>query len=302
MLRRKLGPLVAALLIALGLLVALPALAGGPPTNTPPVIDGYIFTDTVWVDVAYTPTDYPTGTLLYDEYTTPDSEMGSNELYAIFITWDSDNLYLGLQHYTYSNNGVAVYFDLGTPTEGITTLNATDGYVGAWPRFVTFTDTKAIDFFVTALSNSDGSNFTHGAHVANGSLDSSEITCEAATHYHASSGYHSTEWACPWSAITTGGPFPQSLYVTALLVGSVDGDPTDPGSGAGDAMPYADISDISTEGTLSTCGVGFSNVQIGPNAVRVSRFDARETAPPFALPATAGALLALGILIRKRRR
>ena len=135
-----------------------------PPVGTTPTIDGTIGSD--WADSG---TMYPDGTFLLDD-ADDDSLWGAdNEIYGVYINWDANNLYFGLD-YTISNNGIIAYLDFGD-SEGIQDFLAANGYNGAWPRNISFPSTNGIDVFYANWNGANGNVYEN-----NGSDNSTDIT------------------------------------------------------------------------------------------------------------------------------
>lgn len=78
---------------------------------------------------------------------TPDSL--NNEVFAIYSTWDSDSLYVGIDYYINDkNNTLMLYMD--TKAGGITNFNSTMGYNGEYPKNFRFRSYDGIDLFTAA--------------------------------------------------------------------------------------------------------------------------------------------------------
>ncbi len=88
---------------------------------------------------------------------TPDSL--NNEIFAIYSTWDSDSLYIGLSYYIKDkNNTLMLYLD--TKAGGITNFNSTMGYNGEYPKNFRFKTNNGIDLFTAAYFLSKPSAFS----------------------------------------------------------------------------------------------------------------------------------------------
>ncbi|MCD6502047.1 hypothetical protein J7L01_05550, partial [bacterium] len=146
-----------------------------------------------------------------------DSPWVDNDLVALWLTWDAENLYIGLE-YTVSGNGVEFYIDAGSG--GSFSFRAEDGWTGAWPRDVT--SDRDIEIFAGAW---DGAPFDVYRAADTSSVPIGD-ECRSAT-----GGSYESEVAIPWTIVYPAGfPTGAEIAVAALLVG---GD----GYFAADAMP-----------------------------------------------------------------
>ncbi|HPD67970.1 MAG TPA: putative Ig domain-containing protein [Ignavibacteriales bacterium] len=86
-----------------------------------------------------------------DSYWKPTGGIKDNECLGIYVTWDSDSLYIGNDYLIkpttspYKNTSI-LYIDAGL-NGGITDFNSNNGYKGAYPRNFRFRQKDAIDLF-----------------------------------------------------------------------------------------------------------------------------------------------------------
>ena len=173
------------------------------PYNSP-IIDGVIGTD--WDSDENILSDPP-----------DDSPWGGNELRELWLTWDADNLYIGVQ-FSVAGNGITVYID--ADDGGTVSFRDEDGWEGAWRRDVT--SDREIDIF---MGGWDGSPLNVYRAGETNSTDISGFS-ESAT----GAGLEA-EVRIPWNQIyPTGMPVGAELAVAVLLVGGDD-------YFAADAMP-----------------------------------------------------------------
>lgn len=173
------------------------------PYNSP-VIDGNIGSD--WV---------PDENILSDP--ADDSPWGGNELRELWLTWDVNNLYIGIE-FSVSGNGLTVYLDV--VDGGTMSFRDEDGWAGAWRRDVT--SDRGIDIY---LGGWDGAAMNVYSASDSNSTDIGGF-CETAT-----GGSYQAEAKIPWDQIYPGGmPFGAELAIASLLVGGDD-------YFAADAMP-----------------------------------------------------------------
>ncbi len=133
----------------------------------------------------------------------------SNELYALYLTWDRSGLYLALD-YVVQNNGVVIA--LGTGEGGIRDMNGLDWY----PRNFQFAEVR-INYLV-ALWNADLS--TGGVRRILDSHDTEQVGNALISN----SGYAGTrstvEVLLPWSELYPHGfPAGATLHLVAMVVG-----------------------------------------------------------------------------------
>ncbi len=119
-----------------------------------PFIDGNISIDqNDWLAAWQLTVDSDT-----DSYWHPATAM-DNELLGLYVTWDSDSLYLGVDYILNDNfNSLMLYVDAGLPG-GITNFNSTSGYAGDYAKNFRFRQFDNIDFFTAAYYLDDPSIF-----------------------------------------------------------------------------------------------------------------------------------------------
>lgn len=189
---------------AVAALTAAPALAAPQAPYNSPIIDGAIGSD--WEIDENVLSDLP-----------DDSPWGGNELRELWVTWDVDNLYIGIE-FSVSGNGMTVYIDAGSG--GTISFRSADGWSGAWARDVT--SERDIEIF---MGGWDGADLNAYRADSSSSIDISG-QCESST----GTGFDS-EVALPWDEIYPGGfPVGAEIRIATLLVGGDD-------YYAADAMP-----------------------------------------------------------------
>lgn len=73
-----------------------------------------------------------------------------NELLGMFVTWDADSLYIGVDYVINDNfNTLMLYINAGL-AGGVTNFNSTQGYLGDYPKNFRFRPHNAIDYFIAA--------------------------------------------------------------------------------------------------------------------------------------------------------
>jgi hypothetical protein len=281
--------LLSILAIAALLLLSVNPVLADPPVGTTPVIDGTIGAD--WADRT---TLYPGGTWLVDD-PSDDSLWGTdNEIHNIYINWDANNLYFGVD-FSVDGNGMLLYVDFGDAA-GITNFRSTDdggAYAGAWRRRISFPATNGIDLFYGGWDGANGNIY-----VANGSTNSTDITTQCGGPVAANQGgrrFH-VEFSCPWSElgftapIYPGGGVP-TINVIAAIVGGSDN------YGGGDTAPDATINSGDNY-SIVVATTQFATAGVGPNAVTFSGLGATS---PFAALAL-GLVATTGLVILRKRK
>ncbi|MFH2029821.1 MAG: putative Ig domain-containing protein [Bacteroidota bacterium] len=109
-----------------------------------PFIDGAVNIDkNDWLDDWLIIADSDT-----DSYWNPITPIPDNELYAVFATWDSDSLYIGIDYkINDSYNTFMLYIDAGKEG-GITDFNSQNGYLGDYAKNFAFASENTIDLFI----------------------------------------------------------------------------------------------------------------------------------------------------------
>ncbi|MEJ5310641.1 MAG: hypothetical protein WHX52_12785 [Anaerolineae bacterium] len=282
--------LLSILAISLLLLVNVDAVLADPPVGTTPVIDGTIGAD--WADRT---TLYPGGTWLVDDPSNDSLWGADNEIHDIYINWDANNLYFGVD-FSADSNGVLLYVDFGDAA-GITDFLGTaagGSYTGAWPRRVSFPATNGVDLFYGGWNGANGNIYR-----ANGSTASTDITAQCGGPLAANQGgrrFH-VEFSCPWSElgftapVYPGGGVP-TINVIAAIVGGDN-------YGGGDAVPDATITG-SDPFPIVVAATHFAKAGVGPNATTLTSLAGNA---PIAVSLVSGvALLGAVITMRRKRR
>ncbi|MFA6468899.1 MAG: putative Ig domain-containing protein [Bacteroidota bacterium] len=74
----------------------------------------------------------------------------NNELYSLYVTWDADSLYLGVDYYINDKNNTLILYLDALRNTGITNFLSTAGYTGDHPKNNRFLTHNGIDLFVAA--------------------------------------------------------------------------------------------------------------------------------------------------------
>ncbi len=80
--------------------------------------------------------DWDSDELIVDDPNDDSAWGASSEMNNLWLTWDADNLYVGIE-YTASGNAMIVYLDMSI-VGGETDFNSNNGYTGAYPRNIIF--------------------------------------------------------------------------------------------------------------------------------------------------------------------
>ena len=161
-------------------LFLIPLILLAEPYNSP-TIDGTI---------SVSPDDWDSTELVVED-PNDDSYWGTtNDFHNIWLTWDANFLYLGLE-FTVSDNAMIVYIETGI-SGGVSDFNSTRGYSGAYPRNITFPDSIGIDLMVADWNGATPSVFK----ISDSS--SAEITSSCLS---ASGDSYQQEIAIPWNTI-----------------------------------------------------------------------------------------------------
>ncbi|MCB8943279.1 MAG: ExeM/NucH family extracellular endonuclease [Ardenticatenaceae bacterium] len=198
------------------LVLAATLTLAAPPTT--PDIDGTIANDDI---------DWDNDELIVDDPLNDSPWSSSNELDNLYVTWDQNNLYVGIS-YTIDNNAMIVYVETGADG-GETDFNSGNGYTGAYPRNFTFSTTHAIDLMLARWFHTAPQVYT--------------IVDNAATEVSGSAVFSYTntnvEYGVPWSLI--GRPLGGEFCLVNVIAGGdnwngPDAMPDNPGmSGDGSA-------------------------------------------------------------------
>ncbi|RKZ32626.1 hypothetical protein DRQ33_05560, partial [bacterium] len=149
------------------------------PYNTPDV-DGII---------EISQNDWEADELIADD-PPDDSYWSGNDLDNIWLTWDANYIYLGVE-YSISNNAMLLYVECGKDG-GVTDFNSERDYSGSYPRNITFPDSVGIDLMVASWNAQNPNVYL----VADSSTTEITSSCIVAT-----GGSYQQEIAIPWNAI-----------------------------------------------------------------------------------------------------
>jgi alpha-amylase len=83
----------------------------------------------------------------------------NNEMYGIYVTWDSDSLYLGLDYYINDINNTAILYVDAVKDSGRTNFNSTQGWLGDYPKNNRFRLEDGIDLFVASYNKEKPNTF-----------------------------------------------------------------------------------------------------------------------------------------------
>lgn len=156
----------------------------------------------------------------------PDSVSRNNELFGLFVTWDADTLYVGVDYFcTDLYNTMMIYVDAGVP-DGVTNFNSAEGYSGPYPKHNRFRGDDGIDLFAAAYYLDAPTVFR--------SIGDSVVSLGSKAHARRGAGGNDAEIALSWNDIYGLGegivPPEISLKLVALVAGGEN-------YGSGDAMP-----------------------------------------------------------------
>jgi hypothetical protein len=198
--------------------------------NTKITIDGY-FDDAEWAPYTLV-VDDPDD----DSGWHPPSEPLMNEFYGLYVDWDSDFLYLGVNGQVQSNSWI-LYLDTdpGGPS-GETDLTAID----VWERGATFTASGFRADFQYGCYQHQGaydsdSFFSIDSPTTTTALTDSIISAFDSQHDHATDG--GSEIAVPWHVLYGLGVGEVTPYAELSLVASICWDPEPDGQLGGDSAP-----------------------------------------------------------------
>ena len=281
--------LLSILAISLLLLLSVNPVLADPPVGTTPVIDGTIGTD--WADRT---TLYPAGTWLVDD-PSDDSLWGAdNEIHDIYINWDANNLYIGVD-FSADGNGMLLYVDFGDAA-GITDFLGTGAggsYTGAWPRRISFPATNGIDLFYGGWNGADGNIYR-----ASGSTASTDITAQCGgpiTDNQGGQRFH-MEFSCPWSELGFTAPvYPNGGVPTINVIAAIVGGDN---YGGCDTAPDATINSGDSY-SIVVAAAHFATAGVGPNAVTLT---ALAGSAPVAVSLVVGVVLLGAVIVTRRKR
>ncbi len=210
------------------------ALAGAPTTIT---LDGAF-------------TDWDGDELVVDDPTNDSIWGSSNELDNLYVTWDANNLYVGVE-YTISSNAMIVYIDTGV-TGGETDFSNGGGYSGAYPRSFLIGGGRDVDLMLARWDQ----NTPQVYRITDGT--STEIM-EAGKAGSAAGA----EFSIPWNSVPGIGKLQELCFVTVIAGGDNYDGP--------DAMPDNPVNGDGAADTLSN----FYCVNFG--TVIINEMDADQT-------------------------
>ncbi len=169
-----------------------------------------------------------------DSYWNP-PQTQDNELMGIFVTWDADSLYIGVDYILNDNfNTMILYCDAGIDG-GVTNFNSQQGYLGDYPKNFRFRSSDAIDMFVASYFHDQPSLFL--------TADNNSINITDEINGIRGSGGQDLELAVSWNSIYGLGagliPPNVQLKFVAVIAGGFN-------YGAGDSAP--DNSDVNGDG------------------------------------------------------
>jgi len=281
--------LLSTVAVSLLLFLNVNAVFADPPVGTTPVIDG-----TIGADRADRTTMYPAGTWLVADPSNDSLWGADNEIHNIYINWDANNLYVGVD-FSADGNGMLLYVDFGNAA-GITDFlgsGAGGTYTGAWPRRISFSANNGIDLFYGGWNGANGNIY-----VANGSTNSTDITTNCGGPAAANQGgrrFH-VEFSCPWSElgftapVYPGGGVPTINVIAAILGGdNYGGCDTAPDAAITNGDPYPIV-------VLTT---QFATAGVGTNAVTLTSL---AGSAPVAVSLAAGVVLLGTVIVTRRKR
>ena len=195
----------------------------------------------ITIDGYFDPAEWAPYTLVVDD---PDDDSGwhppeepeMNELYGLYVDWDEDFLYLGVNGQVQGNSWI-LYLDTdpGGP-DGEIDLTAID----AWERGTTFTASGfRADFQYGCYQHQgawdSGSLFSIDSPTITTALTDSIIAALDSFHNHGMSG--GSEMAIPWNVLYGLGPGTVPVNAEFSLVASICWDPEPDGELGGDSAP-----------------------------------------------------------------
>ncbi len=170
------------LIVTLSILVSLPLAR---PFKSP-VVDGTITGDGTDWDSDDLAVDDPLG----------DTDWGPNEIDDLWVTYDAENLYVGIR-YQVDNNAMLVLIDAGTRT-GASDINGLDWY----PRNFNFPDSLLAEYIV---ANWNGSDLGVRRITSNTTTEDITLECQTA-NLSKGNFFYEAEVKIPWNSIYQLGP------------------------------------------------------------------------------------------------
>ncbi|NUN70653.1 MAG: DUF1939 domain-containing protein [Bacteroidetes bacterium] len=203
----------------------------------------------------------------------------NNEMFGLYVTWDSDSLYIGLDYYINDINNTAMLYIDAVKDSGRTNFNSTQGWLGDYPKNNRFRAADGIDLFMAAYNKEKPSTF-----LVTGTQS---INITAKTNGQRGAANRGLEVAVSFNDIYGLGaglvPKNASLKLVALASGGYD-------YGSGDAIP--DNADVNGDGGPDSL-TSLASVTIDKNSdgipdPTVLLTDVTPSRPLQALPVTFG--------------
>ncbi|NNE44367.1 MAG: T9SS type A sorting domain-containing protein, partial [Gemmatimonadetes bacterium] len=208
-------------------------------TNLDDLAIDYQPVTTVTVDGFIDPAEWTAATCLvddsWDSAWTTTAPGDTNDINALYVTWDSTYIYVGIRGIVYGNSWL-LYLDTDPGgANGSADLTSLD----AWERGATFSGGFRADFQYAAFQHQnafDGDSFYRIlSDTTTADLTGSVITAMDAAHvYYADGG---SELAIPWDVLYGLGPGNVPPGAELCLVASVCWDPEPNGELGGDSAP-----------------------------------------------------------------
>jgi hypothetical protein len=188
-----------------------------------------------------------------------DTTWGPNDIQNLWVTYDADNLYIGVR-YQVDNNAMLVLIDAGTGT-GASNINTLDWY----PRNFNFPDSIRVDYII---ANWNGSAL--GVHRITSNTTTVDVTSQCLTANGAKGNFfYEAEVKIPWNTIYglgAGRVIPGALVrVVTLIAGGdhwngPDSAPDNPGmNGSGAATTLSNFFRLPVDRT----GTGYPTGYVG---------------------------------------
>jgi alpha-amylase len=150
----------------------------------------------------------------------------NNEMYGLYVTWDSDSLYFGVDYYINDINNTAMLYVDAVKDSGRTNFNSAQGWLGDYPKNNRFRPADGIDLFIASYNKEKPSAFLVSGNQS--------VNISAKTNALRGSSSRGLEAAVAFNDLYAlgGGLVPKftSLKLVALASGGSD-------YGSGDAVP-----------------------------------------------------------------
>lgn len=125
-------------------------------TYRKPTIDGSVnLSSTDWTIDWRVAVDSDTDSYWWDRST----GIVNNEMKNLYVTWDSDSLYIGLNYYINDVNNTSMIYIDAIKDSGRTNFNSTQGWIGDYPKNNRFRSTDGMDIFIAAYNKNAPSTF-----------------------------------------------------------------------------------------------------------------------------------------------